>query len=152
MTGKKKLLAGIVGALLAGNSPRSNPPLHAACSEGGGARSAAQPLRPCQSVTTDETTYSRSASPAWSPCPFPWPAWWSAAGRARAGRPAGAYPGQCYLPRGSGRRRAPASDFVAETEITLISPTELYFLGRRPGSMNLILQGPMAAAWSRTSS
>jgi pilus assembly protein CpaC len=30
---------------------------------------------------------------------------------------------------------------VADTEITLLSPTELYFLGRTPGSMNVIIHG-----------
>ena len=53
-------------------------------------------------------------------------------GQARAGRPAGAYPGQCATcPGAAAGAGTPASDFVAETEITLISPTELYFLGRK---------------------
>jgi pilus assembly protein CpaC len=33
-----------------------------------------------------------------------------------------------------------ANDGVAQVDITLLSPTELFFLGRRPGSMNLVLQ------------
>ena len=33
-----------------------------------------------------------------------------------------------------------ASDGVADTEITLLSPTELFFLGKRTGSMNVVLQ------------
>jgi pilus assembly protein CpaC len=33
-----------------------------------------------------------------------------------------------------------SSDGVAEAELTLLSPTELYFLGRRTGSMNVVLQ------------
>ncbi|HSW15634.1 MAG TPA: type II and III secretion system protein family protein [Ramlibacter sp.] len=36
---------------------------------------------------------------------------------------------------------AQGSDGVADTEITLLSPTELFFLGRRTGSMNVVLQG-----------
>jgi pilus assembly protein CpaC len=34
-----------------------------------------------------------------------------------------------------------ASDGVADTEITLLSPTELFFLGKKTGSMNVVLQG-----------
>lgn len=34
----------------------------------------------------------------------------------------------------------PASDGVGETEITLLSPTELLVIGRRPGSANVIIQ------------
>jgi pilus assembly protein CpaC len=33
------------------------------------------------------------------------------------------------------------SEGVADTEITLLSPTELFFLGKRTGSMNVVLQG-----------
>ncbi len=32
------------------------------------------------------------------------------------------------------------NDGVAEVEITLLSPTELFLLGRKPGAMNLVLQ------------
>ena len=35
---------------------------------------------------------------------------------------------------------APASDGVAQVDIVLLGPTELFFLGRRPGAMNLVLQ------------
>ncbi len=35
---------------------------------------------------------------------------------------------------------ATASDSVADVEITLLSPTELFFLGRKAGSMNVIVQ------------
>ena len=34
----------------------------------------------------------------------------------------------------------PANDGVAQVDITLLSPTELFILGRRPGAMNLVLQ------------
>ena len=33
-----------------------------------------------------------------------------------------------------------ATDGVADTEITLLSPTELFFLGKKTGSMNIVLQ------------
>ncbi|MEJ7929741.1 type II and III secretion system protein family protein [Ramlibacter sp. AN1015] len=42
--------------------------------------------------------------------------------------------------RGAGGQRGSASDGVAETEITLLSPNELLILGRRPGSANVIVQ------------
>lgn len=35
----------------------------------------------------------------------------------------------------------PRNDGVGAVEVTLLSPTELYLLGRRAGSMNLVLQG-----------
>lgn len=41
-------------------------------------------------------------------------------------------------PAGAGLQ--PTNDGVAQVDITLLSPTELYILGRRPGSMNLVLQ------------
>lgn len=34
----------------------------------------------------------------------------------------------------------PVNDGVAQVDITLLSPTELFILGRKPGSMNLVLQ------------
>jgi pilus assembly protein CpaC len=62
-------------------------------------------------------------------------------GASRAGRPvapatAGAAP--AAPPQAVGQQ---ASDGVADTEITLLSPTELFFLGKRTGSMNVVLQG-----------
>jgi pilus assembly protein CpaC len=58
----------------------------------------------------------------------------------RAGRPvatADGAPGQSAVPAPT---RNQFSDGVADTEITLLSPTELFFLGRRTGSMNVVLQ------------
>jgi pilus assembly protein CpaC len=62
-------------------------------------------------------------------------------GASRAGRPvAPATPGAAPAapPQPGGQQ---ASDGVADTEITLLSPTELFFLGKRTGSMNVVLQG-----------
>ena len=42
--------------------------------------------------------------------------------------------------RGAQRGAQQASDGVADTEITLLSPTELFFLGKKTGSMNVVLQ------------
>ncbi|MGZ5181065.1 MAG: type II and III secretion system protein family protein [Ramlibacter sp.] len=39
------------------------------------------------------------------------------------------------------RPREDSWDGVARTDVVLLSPTELFFLGRRPGSMNVVLQG-----------
>jgi len=57
----------------------------------------------------------------------------------RAGRPATPAPG---TPPGAPPRvsAAAASDGVADTEVTLLSPTELFFLGKKTGSMNVVLQ------------
>jgi len=64
----------------------------------------------------------------------------------RAGRPLGA--AQAGVPGGPAPvapAGAPPSQGdglgVADTEITLLSPTELFFLGRKTGSMNVVLQG-----------
>ena len=63
----------------------------------------------------------------------------------RAGRPLPA--AQAGAPAGGAAAGAPpaggqggAGDGVADTEITLLSPTELFFLGRKTGSMNVVLQ------------
>jgi pilus assembly protein CpaC len=63
----------------------------------------------------------------------------------RAGRPVelppagtpGAAAGGGAPPAAGG---AAGSDGVADTEITLLSPTELFFLGRKTGSMNVVVQ------------
>ncbi len=47
--------------------------------------------------------------------------------------PAGAPPAAASAQAGS--------DGVADVDITLLSPTELFFLGKKPGSMNVVLQG-----------
>jgi pilus assembly protein CpaC len=64
----------------------------------------------------------------------------------RAGRPLGAAPPP-GAPPGAMPPGVPAApppmgeaDGVADTEITLLSPTELFFLGRKTGSMNVVLQ------------
>lgn len=42
--------------------------------------------------------------------------------------------------RGAAGSATPQSDGVADTEITLLSPTEILVVGRRPGSSNVIVQ------------
>nr|WP_296358943.1 type II and III secretion system protein family protein [Ramlibacter sp.] len=63
------------------------------------------------------------------------------------GQPSG-FAGRAAVPVPTGTpgpQQAPAPgrqewDGVADTDVTLLSPTELYFLGKRPGTMNVILQ------------
>lgn len=100
-----------------------------------------QALRPCQAVTVDPPTYLtlgksqviRLESPAVRMLVGGMGA--SPVGRAAAAASAPA----------AGSRAAPAGGpsggiGVADTEITLLSPTELFFLGRKTGSMNVVLQ------------
>ena len=44
---------------------------------------------------------------------------------------------------------AAASDGVADVDITLLSPTELFFLGKKPGSMNVVLQSASGECFVR---
>ena len=101
----------------------------------------ATPLRPCQSLTTDEPTYLTLGKSRVVRLPFPavrlvvggHPA-------GRAGTPVLTTPATAAVPGAPAAPQGPVSDGVAETDITLISPTELYFLGRRPGAMNVVVQ------------
>lgn len=67
-------------------------------------------------------------------------------GASQAGRPVAVNPPPgAGAPGGSAPAGAPpasqaASDGVADTEIVLLSPTELFFQGRQAGSMNVVLQ------------
>ncbi|HUR88795.1 MAG TPA: type II and III secretion system protein family protein [Ramlibacter sp.] len=97
-------------------------------------------LKPCQSVTVDAPTYLTLGKSQVIRLDFPAARMMvggsgnSAAGRAVA---AGA------APAAGGRAPATANhgpSGVADTEITLLSPTELFFLGRKSGSMNVVLQ------------
>jgi pilus assembly protein CpaC len=64
------------------------------------------------------------------------------AGGSRAGAPRELPADAAPLPRSLQPLQAGAlqSDGVADVELTLLSPTELFLLGRRTGSMNLVLQ------------
>jgi pilus assembly protein CpaC len=99
--------------------------------------------RPCTSVTTDPTTVLTLGKSRVVPLDFP------AArivvggeGSSRAGTPVPIE----QVARGAAGAAAAAqsrgpSNGVADTDITLLSPTELFMLGRRPGSMNIVVQG-----------
>ncbi|WBY02599.1 type II and III secretion system protein family protein [Ramlibacter tataouinensis] len=63
----------------------------------------------------------------------------------RAGRAAGAAPAMPGQPAQAvrpapGASRSGGGNGVAEADVTLLSPTELFFLGRETGSMNVVLQ------------
>src|SRR5687768_9063679 len=99
----------------------------------------AQALKPCASVVVDPVTYLTLGKSRVIRLDFP------AArvivggqGASRVGVPAAPAPGA----PGGAAPAAPqaASDGVADTEISLLSPTELFFLGRKTGSMNVVLQ------------
>jgi pilus assembly protein CpaC len=101
------------------------------------------PLKPCSSVTVDPPTHLtlgksrviRLDSPAVRIVVGGQPS--SPMGRPTA-PPPGAPPTASAAPTAA---PAGVSDGVADTEITLLSPTELFFLGRKTGSMNVVVQG-----------
>ena len=105
----------------------------------------AGPVRPCSAVTVDPPTTLTLGKSQVVRLPF-------AVSRvivggqpgSRAGRPAPAPDPANPAAAAAGRAQAVQSgegpDGVAETDITLLSPTELFFLARRTGSMNVVLQ------------
>lgn len=105
------------------------------------AAKAAPILRPCDSVVVDPVTYLTLGKSKVIRLPFP-AARLIVGGQAasRAGRPVAtgaATPAAAAVPMGGAQQ---SSDGVADTEITLLSPTELFFLGKKTGSMNVVLQ------------
>jgi pilus assembly protein CpaC len=120
-----------------------------AASAGGSASSAP---RPCTSVTVDKPTQLTLGKSHVVQLPFPVSrvivggAPGSRAGRPMPAQPQALPPGMPPGMRLPGMPEAPtqpgeAQHGVAEADVTLLGPTELYFLGRRPGSMNVVLQG-----------
>lgn len=103
-------------------------------------------LKPCTSVTVDQPTLLTLGKSRVIRLAFP-ASRIVVGGQAssRAGRPvASAAQGAQATPQGLGPTTGSAgrneSDGVADTEITLLSPTELFFLGRKTGSMNVVVQ------------
>lgn len=97
-------------------------------------------LRPCTSVVVDPPTSLTLGKSRVVRLDFP-VARLIVGGQAasRAGR---AVPANAPASGGAAQASAPqqATDGVADTEITLLSPTELFFLGKKTGSMNVVLQ------------
>jgi pilus assembly protein CpaC len=142
--GEKEMKAYYPAALLAAATMAAS----AFAQTSGGARApapratpAAPVVKPCSSVTVDPPTVLTLGKSRVIRLDYP------AArvivggqGASRAGRPAApATPGAAPVAPPPGGQHA--SDGVADTEITLLSPTELFFLGKRTGSMNVVLQG-----------
>lgn len=101
-------------------------------------------LRPCASVTIDPPTYLTLGKSRVVRLEFPAARLVvGGAPSSRAGRPVQVEPSQPAAPARGGERSAggAASEGVAETDITLLSPTELFLLGRKTGSMNVVVQG-----------
>jgi pilus assembly protein CpaC len=106
------------------------------------ARTTMPALRPCESVTADAPTMLALGKSRIVRLPFP------VARLVIGGQPSG-FAGRAAAPAaapGAAAAQPPAArnnewDGVADTDVTLLSPTELYFLGKRPGTMNVILQG-----------
>ncbi|SFH93318.1 pilus assembly protein CpaC [Collimonas sp. OK307] len=101
-------------------------------------------LKPCGSVTVDPVTYVTLGKS--SVIRLDEPAARMLIGgqsSSRAGKPPATTDKNAPAAPGNAPP-APAqagSDGVADVEITLLSPTELFFLGRKTGSMNVVLQG-----------
>ena len=105
---------------------------------------AAPALRPCGSVSMDPPTYLTLGKSRVVRLEFPAARLVvGGAPASRAGRPVPVEPGQVATTARGGERSGSgaASDGVAETEITLLSPTELFLLGRKTGAMNVVVQG-----------
>jgi pilus assembly protein CpaC len=102
---------------------------------------AAPTLKPCSSVVVDPPTLLTLGKSKVVRLDFP-------VARLIVGGQAASRAGRAVAPGTSaaaGAAPAPAaqqqaSDGVADTEITLLSPTELFFLGKKTGSMNVVLQ------------
>jgi pilus assembly protein CpaC len=135
------LLAATTLAVSAYAQTAATPARPAAPTVNPSAAPSAPVLKPCTSVVVDPPTSLTLGKSRVVRLDFP-VARLIVGGMAasRAGRPVA-----LNAPAAPGVARAPApqqeSDGVADTEITLLSPTELFFLGKKTGSMNVVLQG-----------
>lgn len=98
-------------------------------------------LKPCTSVTVDPVTYLTLGKSKIVRLTYP-AARLIVGGQAasRAGRPVASGTPGAAPPAAPPQAQTQVQDGVADTEITLLSPTELFFLGRKTGSMNVVLQ------------
>ena len=98
------------------------------------------PLNPCTSVTVDpateivlgKSTVVKLARPALRMVV-------GGSSSGRVGRPVDVV-GSANAAAGQAQPTAARTDGVAEVDLMLLSPTELFFIGRRAGSMNVVLQ------------
>lgn len=141
MTTNRKTLAACIAATLA--LPVLSIAQTAAPATQRAAGPASLPLRPCQSVSADAPISVALGKSHVVRLPFPAVrivVGGRATGASRVGAPVVAPQGTAAPGRTAGGAAQSDSDGVAETDITLISPTELYVLGRRPGAMNVVVQ------------
>jgi pilus assembly protein CpaC len=108
-------------------------------------------LKPCESVTVDPTTYLMLGKSQVVRLPMPVARMivGGAASRARApaardaqrsgAAPAG-LPGAAAAGGAGGGQAQNVNEGVGDSDVALLSPTELFFTGRRSGSMNVVLQ------------
>jgi pilus assembly protein CpaC len=100
------------------------------------------PIRPCTAVTVDPPTHLTLGKSRVIRLDFP-AARIIVGGQSssRAGRPSPAASGAAApAAPDTGAAGVQGAGGVADTEITLLGPTELFFLGRKTGSMNVVLQ------------
>lgn len=99
------------------------------------------PLEPCTSVTVDPPTHivlGKSTVVRLTTAARRMVVGGLASGR--AGRPVDVAV-EKQTPPGQAQQNAQRSDGVADVDLMLLSPTELFFIGKRAGSMNVVLQG-----------
>lgn len=103
------------------------------------ATAADRALKPCSSVSSEPPTYVvlgkstvvRLSSPAVRMVVGN-----STSGSGRAGRPADATEKNA----GNSQQMLRSPDGIADLDIVMLSPTELFFMGKKAGSMNIVLQ------------
>lgn len=146
---KLKHLAGIVACLCAGLSWAQTPAAPAPAAPAAAAATqvpvaprvtpAAPSLQPCTSVTIDpptevvlgKSTVIRLTTPVARMIV-------GGLSSGRAGRPAEA--GASRAPGAQPQQAQQRNDGVADVDVMLLGPTELFFIGKRAGSMNVVLQ------------
>jgi len=98
------------------------------------------PLRPCSSVTVDapthillgKSTVIRLSAPASRMVV-------GGVSATHAGKPI-EVPEDKNVPSGQRQQAAPILDGIADVDVMLLSPTELFLIGKKAGSMNVVLQ------------
>jgi pilus assembly protein CpaC len=99
--------------------------------------------RPCESVTVDRTVNLTLGKSTILRLPFPAARLIVGGHSATAARPAAVQTAGGTAAPPAAAPASPAAqgtDGVADSDVTLLSPSELFFVGRKPGAMNLILQ------------
>lgn len=104
-------------------------------------QAAPAPLKPCTSVIQEPTTYVVLGKS--TVIKLSTPAQRMVVGgvaSGRAGRPAEAVQDK-NTPTQQPAQNQPRTDGIADVDLMLLGPSELFFIGKRAGSMNVVLQG-----------